>query len=88
MLPTPLVQTLESRARSMGLEVGDYIAQLAELAIGAHLLEGMARSAGMDVLSFVQFARSVAQREHDAAFVDAARFAFSSYPDTLRGLAQ
>lgn len=51
-------------------------------------LENQAKGMGMSVIAYLRFLMRVETRKHDAAFVDAAKFVFSKYPNTLRTLAQ
>ena len=51
-------------------------------------LETDAKAMGLDLVAYLHFLRACANREHDQNFRDAARFAFSKYPETLKRLAQ
>jgi len=54
----------------------------------ARSLEDQAKGMGVSVEAYLRFLMRVETRKHDAAFVDAAKFVFSKYPNTLRTLAQ
>lgn len=47
-----------------------------------------AKAMGLDLSAYLDFLATVAKRKHDAAFVDAAKYAFARYPEALRKLAQ
>ncbi len=51
-------------------------------------LEADAKAMGLDLVAYLHFLRASAMRQHDQKFRDAARFAFSKYPETLKRLAQ
>lgn len=54
----------------------------------ANGLESEAKASGMTVPAYVQFLRNCEARQHDAKFVDAARYVFKNYPQTLKKLAE
>ena len=51
-------------------------------------LETEAKAMGLTVPAYVQFLEKSRVRGHDATFADAAKHVFSSYPQTLKKLAQ
>ena len=54
----------------------------------ADRLEAEARAMGLPVAAYIEFLRNCNQRQHDAKFVDAARYVFKNYPKTLKKLAE
>ncbi len=48
----------------------------------------LARKHGLDVPAYIGFITRTQLHGHDRAFVDATRFAFSKFPETLRRLAE
>ncbi len=51
-------------------------------------LEAQAKAHGLGLVAYLKFVTRIKDRQHDAEFNDAAKFAFSKYPNTLRKLAQ
>lgn len=51
-------------------------------------LETKARAMGLGLEAYLRFLTRVQERKHDSAFLDAAKYAFSKYPNALRKLAQ
>jgi hypothetical protein len=61
------------------------------VALPTHLveeLEAQAAKFGLSVPAYIAFLARVETRKHDARFVEAARFVFSRYRETLKALAQ
>ncbi len=54
----------------------------------ADRLEAEAKAMGMNIPAYIEFLKNCQQRQHDDKFVDAAKFAFKNYPQTLKKLAQ
>ncbi len=53
-----------------------------------HELEVLARKHGMDVPAYIAFITRIQLHDHDRAFVNATRFVFAKYSETLRKLAE
>lgn len=51
-------------------------------------LEKQAKDMGLSLSSYLRFVATVKVRQHDAEFMDAAKYVFSKYPNALRKLAQ
>jgi hypothetical protein len=51
-------------------------------------LEAEARDMGLTLGSYVEFLRRCKHHQHSAAFVDASRYVFKKFPESLRKLAQ
>jgi hypothetical protein len=54
----------------------------------ADRLEADAKAMGMTVPAYVQFLEGVQKHQLDAKFIDATRYVFQNYPQTLKKLAQ
>ncbi|HVU62454.1 MAG TPA: hypothetical protein VHC70_00650 [Phycisphaerales bacterium] len=54
----------------------------------ADQLEAAAKAMGLTVPAYVEFLANCQRRQHDAKFVDAAKYVFKNYPQTLKKLAQ
>jgi hypothetical protein len=51
-------------------------------------LNEQAKRSGLPLSAYLAFLSRAAARQHDTEFVDALRYTFSKYPNTLRKLAQ
>lgn len=54
----------------------------------ADRLEAGAKAMGLTVPAYITFLQNCQQRQHDPTFVDAAKYVFKNYPQTLTKLAQ
>ncbi len=54
----------------------------------ADRLEAEAKAMGLPVPAYIEFLKNCHRRQHDAKFVDAAKYVFKNYPQTLKKLAQ
>lgn len=54
----------------------------------ADRIEAAAKEMGLSVPAYVEFLTNCAKRQHDAKFMDAAKYVFKNYPETLKKLAQ
>jgi hypothetical protein len=54
----------------------------------ADRLEAEARAMGLSVPAYVEFLKNCTERQHDAKFMDAAKYVFKNFPETLKKLAQ
>lgn len=54
----------------------------------ADRLEAEAKAMGLTVPAYIEFLQNCQRRQHDPKFVDAAKFVFNNYPQTLKKLAE
>lgn len=54
----------------------------------ADRLEADAKAMGLTVPAYIEFLKDCQRKQHDAKFVDAAKYVFKNYPQTLKKLAQ
>lgn len=54
----------------------------------ADRLEAEAKAMGLTVPAYIEFLQNCQRRQHDPKFVDAAKYVFKNYPQTLKKLAE
>jgi hypothetical protein len=67
------------------------VSNTTQVTLPTELVERLTREAkamGLDLPVYLEFLTTAAKRKHDAAFVDAAKYTFSRYPEAMRKLAQ